>query len=72
MGARWVFTADGLAVNMAARIAGGASPGEFLVGPLTASRICQRFVLEPAGARTFKNIAEPVEVHRVVDVLSDC
>ena len=71
-GARWTFTADGLAVNMAARLAGGAQPGELLVGPVTAERVRDRFLVEHAGERTFKNIAEPVVVHRVVGRARDC
>jgi len=64
-GSRWVFTADGLTANLAARLAGGAPAGEIHLGPETAARVRDAFPLRSLGGRTFKNIAEPIEVFRV-------
>ncbi|MGH7834196.1 MAG: adenylate/guanylate cyclase domain-containing protein, partial [Candidatus Binatia bacterium] len=65
-GARWTFTATGPVTNLAARIAGQAEEGDILVSPVTAERIKSYFVLEDAGERTLKNVAEPVRIYRVV------
>lgn len=64
-GARWTFTASGSVTNLAARIAAQAGEGEILVGLVTAERIQSEFVLEDAGERTLKNVAEPVRLFRV-------
>jgi class 3 adenylate cyclase/HAMP domain-containing protein len=66
LGPRWTFTASGPATNLAARFAGSAQGGEIVVGPLTAERIRQHFVLESLGERAFKNVAEAVLVFRVI------
>src|SRR5688572_25303806 len=63
---RWTFTATGPTTNLAARFAGGASDGEIVVGPLTAERIRSHFVLESLGEKTFKNVANPIRVFRVI------
>ncbi len=63
---RWTFTATGPTTNLAARFAGGASDGEIIVGPLTAERIRSHFVLESLGEKTFKNVANPIRVFRVI------
>jgi class 3 adenylate cyclase/HAMP domain-containing protein len=65
-GARWTFTATGPVTNLAARIAGQAEEGDILVSPVTAERIKSYFVLEDAGERALKNVAEPVRIYRVV------
>jgi class 3 adenylate cyclase len=65
-GARWTFTASGPVTNLAARIAGQAAEGEILVTTSTAERIKGYFVLESLGERSLKNVAEPVQVYRVI------
>jgi class 3 adenylate cyclase/HAMP domain-containing protein len=66
LGPRWVFTASGPTTNQAARFAGSAVGGEILVGPPTADRIRQHFVLEQLGERTFKNVSQPIMMYRVI------
>jgi class 3 adenylate cyclase len=63
---RWTFTATGPTTNVAARFAGSAQGGEIVVGPITAERIRQHFVLESLGERTFKNVSQPISVFRVI------
>jgi class 3 adenylate cyclase len=63
---RWTFTASGPVTNVAARLAGLAGPGEIVVGPETAARVRQRFVLELVGDRTLKNVSAPVRCYRLV------
>jgi class 3 adenylate cyclase/HAMP domain-containing protein len=66
LGQRWTFTATGPTTNVAARFAGSAQGGEIVVGPTTAERIRQHFVLESLGERTFKNVSQPISVFRVI------
>jgi class 3 adenylate cyclase/HAMP domain-containing protein len=66
LGTRWAFTASGPTTNLAARFAGSAAGGEIIVGPATAERIRQHFVLESLGERTFKNVSQPIAVFRVI------
>ncbi|HEY7365572.1 MAG TPA: adenylate/guanylate cyclase domain-containing protein [Methylomirabilota bacterium] len=66
LGPRWTFTATGPTTNVAARFAGSAQAGEIVVGPTTAERIRQHFVLESLGERTFKNVSQPISVFRVI------
>jgi DNA-binding response OmpR family regulator len=68
---RWVFTADGLMTNMAARLANAAQPGEIYLGPETTERVRQRYEMDDCGDHSFKNIAEPVRVHKVLERKSD-
>ncbi len=63
---RWTFTATGPTTNQAARFAGSAQGGEIIVGPETAERIRQHFVLESLGERSFKNVSQPIHVYRVI------
>jgi class 3 adenylate cyclase/HAMP domain-containing protein len=65
-GQRWTFTATGPTTNIAARFAGSAQGGEIVVGPATAERIRQHFVLESLGEKTFKNVSAPIHVYRVI------
>lgn len=65
-GQRWTFTATGPTTNTAARFAGSAQGGEIVVGSTTAERIRKDFVLESLGARTFKNVSQPIPVFRVI------
>ena len=66
LGTRWVFTASGPTTNVAARFAGSAKGGEIFVGPPTAERIRQYFVLESLGERSFKNVSQPIKVFKVI------
>jgi class 3 adenylate cyclase/HAMP domain-containing protein len=66
LGTRWVFTASGPTTNVAARFAGSAKGGEIIVGPPTAERIRQYFVLESLGERSFKNVSQPIKVFKVI------
>jgi class 3 adenylate cyclase/HAMP domain-containing protein len=65
-GQRWTFTASGSTTNVAARFAAFAQGGDIVVGPATAERIRQHFVLESLGEQTFKNVSQPIRVYRVI------
>src|SRR5262249_1237827 len=65
-GQRWTFTASGSTTNIAARFAAFAQGGDIVVGPATAERIRQHFVLESLGEQTFKNVSHPIRVYRVI------
>jgi DNA-binding response OmpR family regulator/TolB-like protein len=65
-GTRWIFTADGFVVNLAARLASVAQAGELCVGPETAQRIAARWELDDLGLKTMKNVAEPTRVYKVL------
>ena len=52
--------------NVAARLQGAAEPGTIAIGPGTASRLGERFVLEPLGDVTVKGRSEPVAASRLV------
>jgi class 3 adenylate cyclase/HAMP domain-containing protein len=65
-GQRWTFTATGPTTNVAARFAASAQGDEIVVGPTTAERIRNHFVLESGGERTFKNVSQPIRVYRVI------
>jgi DNA-binding response OmpR family regulator len=65
-GARWTFTASGSVTNLAARLAGAAGPGQILTGPETARRLRDRYALEPLGRERLKNLAEAIEVYRIL------
>jgi DNA-binding response OmpR family regulator len=65
-GARWVFSASGRAVNLAARLAGAAGAGKILVSAETARRLGDRYMVESEGTKKFKNIEEGVEIFRLV------
>src|SRR5438552_3555483 len=65
-GQRWTFTASGSTTNVAARFAAFAQGGDIVVGPATAERIRQHFVLESLGEQTFKNVSQPIRIYRVI------
>jgi class 3 adenylate cyclase len=52
--------------NVAARLQSAAQPGSIAIGPGTASRLDERFVLEPLGEVTVKGRSEPVAASRLV------
>ena len=62
---RWVFTADGLVVNLAARLTSVARGGEILLGPETARRVVGTFDVTALGEMLLKNVEGPVMVHSV-------
>jgi class 3 adenylate cyclase len=62
----WTFTASGSTTNLAARIAGLTKGGEIMVGPETAERIKERYVLQNTGEHQLKNVSQPVRVFRLV------
>ena len=65
-GVRWVFTADGPVINLAARLANVAKGGQVVAGPETIRRVAGRYDLEAPGPESLKNIADPVEIFRVL------
>jgi class 3 adenylate cyclase len=65
-GTRWIYTASGPVINLAARLAGIAAGGQILVGPELTSRLGHRYELEELGSCHLRNIAEPVGVRRVL------
>ena len=65
-GGRWTFTASGSTTNIAARIAALSKGGEVLLGPETAGRVKDRYVLEDTGGHRLKNVSEPVQIIRLV------
>ena len=52
--------------NVAARLQGAAEPGSIAIGPGTASRLDERFVLEPLGEVTVKGRTGSVTASRLV------
>ena len=65
-GTRWTFTASGPVTNLASRLADVAEAGQVLVGPETARRLGNRYLLERIGCEHLKNVAEAVDIHRVL------
>lgn len=65
-GTRWTFTANGHVINLAARLAGIAEAGQILVGPETVRRLGNHYHLDRLGPKHLKNIAEAIEIHRVL------
>jgi class 3 adenylate cyclase len=67
---RWTFTASGPVTNLAARLAGVAEAGQLLIGPETVRRLGDRYHLASLGHKHLKNIADAVEIHRVLGLSS--
>jgi class 3 adenylate cyclase/HAMP domain-containing protein len=65
-GPRWIFTALGPVINIAARVAGEATAGEIFMTSCTAERVNGHFVLERLGERRLKNVADPVQLYRLI------
>jgi hypothetical protein len=63
----WLAVGD--AVNVAARLQQVAEPGEILLGPQTGSLVREAATLEPLDPIALKGKSDPVQVHRLVDVL---
>jgi len=69
-GTRWTFTASGPVTNLAARLAGVAEADQLLIGPETVRRVGDRYRLENLGRKHLKNIADAIEIHRVLGLSS--
>ena len=65
-GTRWIYTASGPAINLAARLASIAAAGQIMVGPEMVGRLGQRYLFEHLGRRALRNINEPVDICRVL------
>jgi class 3 adenylate cyclase len=65
-GTRWTFTASGPVTNLAARLASTAEAGQLLVGPETTQRLGERYRLARLGRERLKNLAEAVDIYRVL------
>jgi adenylate cyclase len=65
-GTRWIFTANGPVANLAARLADCSAAGQLVVGPETVRRLGNRYHLEKIGCKRLKNIAQPVDIYRVL------
>ncbi len=63
---RFDYTANGSAVNMAARLCDHAEDGEILLSPRAYTAVEDDFEAESTGEMTFKGIRQPTEVFRVV------
>jgi CheY-like chemotaxis protein len=63
---RWVFSASGRQVNVAARLAGIARSGQILVSSATSDRLVGLYIIESAGPQRLKNIEEEIEAFRLV------
>ena len=66
LGTRWVFSASGRHVNVAARLAGIAQSSQILVSPATRHRLGNQYIVESEGVRKLKNIEGEIETFRVV------
>lgn len=65
-GTRWTFTANGPVINLAARLADCSEAGQLVVGPEAVRRLGNRYHLEKIGRKRLKNIAQPVDIYRVL------
>jgi DNA-binding response OmpR family regulator len=69
-GVRWTFTASGPVTNLVSRLADIATAGQILIGPETARRLGERYLLQRLGWEQLKNIDTPVEIYCPGDYLS--
>jgi DNA-binding response OmpR family regulator len=65
-GTRWTFTASGNVTNLAARLAAAAEAGQIIAGPETVRRLGDRYQLERLNVERLKNIAESIQLHRIL------
>jgi class 3 adenylate cyclase len=65
-GARWTYTATGMATNVCARLAAHAVRGQILIGPETAAHVRGVAALRELGPVQFKNVAQPLPVFEVL------
>src|SRR5262249_38745682 len=65
-GTRWTFTASGPVTNLAARLAATAQAGQLLVSVETVRRLEQRYHVQRLGREHLKNLAQAVDIYRVL------
>jgi len=65
-GVRWTFTASGPTTNLAARLAEAAEANQCLAGPRTVRRLGDRYRFERLGRQRLKNLADAVDVYRIL------
>jgi DNA-binding response OmpR family regulator len=65
-GVRWTFTASGPTTNLAARLAEAAEANQCLAGPRTVRRLGDRYHVEKVGRQHLKNLADAIDVYRVL------
>ena len=65
-GTRWIYTASGPVINLAARLASVAAAGQIMVSPEMATRLGPRYKIEKLGPRPLRNINEPVDICRIL------
>jgi adenylate cyclase len=65
-GTRWIYTASGPVINLAARLASLAPAGQIMVGPEMVERLGARYLFEKLGPRSLRNINEAVDICRLL------
>ena len=65
-GTRWTYTASGPITNIAARIAELSEGSMVLIGPETARRVEDHFLLKEFGTRQLKNITDEMMIYRIL------
>jgi adenylate cyclase len=63
---RWVFSASGRQVNVAARLGAIARSGQILVSSATRDRLVGQYIIESVGTQKLKNIEEEMEAFWIV------
>jgi class 3 adenylate cyclase len=64
-GVRWTYTASGTTTNVAARLAALSEGGDVILSEDTRSRLGTALQAEDLGWRELKNVARPIQVHRI-------
>jgi adenylate cyclase len=70
-GTRWIYTASGPVINLAARLASVAPSGQIMVGPEMMNRLGRRYLFEKLGPQPLRNINKPVVIYRVLGLAVD-
>jgi CheY-like chemotaxis protein/class 3 adenylate cyclase len=65
-GTRWIYTASGPVINLAARLADIAEAGQIVIDPGMVQRLAEGYRSESLGLRQLRNIAEPVHIYRIL------
>jgi class 3 adenylate cyclase len=66
---KWIYTASGPVIDLAARLASVAAAGQIIVGPEMVSRLGRGYLFENLGPQQLRNIAEPVCISRALGPL---